>query len=105
MLQFIKRIQATRQFRRLVKPGCAEPLSGDELAQLEASWVQMRLEIPTVVAPAGAKYAFGWEIGVKRAPPRGPVRMEQEQRGDLLAAFANRLKDIEGEKPIDVGIY
>jgi NAD(P)H dehydrogenase (quinone) len=35
----------------------------------------------------------------------GPVRMEQEQRGDLLAAFANRLKDIEGEKPIDVGIY
>jgi len=35
----------------------------------------------------------------------GPVRMEQEQRNDLLAAFANRLEDIDSEKPIDVGIY
>jgi len=35
----------------------------------------------------------------------GPVRMEQDQRSHLLAAFANRLKDIDGEKPIDIGIY
>ena len=35
----------------------------------------------------------------------GPVRMEQRQRDDLLAAFANRLTNIESEKPIDVGIY
>ena len=35
----------------------------------------------------------------------GPVRMEQEQRNDLLAAFATRLEDIDSEKPINVGIY
>ena len=35
----------------------------------------------------------------------GPVRMEQEQRNDLLAGFAHRLEDIDSEKPIDVGIY
>jgi putative NADPH-quinone reductase len=35
----------------------------------------------------------------------GPVRMEQQQRNDLLAAFAKRLQDIESEMPIDIGIY
>ena len=35
----------------------------------------------------------------------GPVRMEQQQRNGLLAAFAKRLQDIESEMPIDVGIY
>lgn len=35
----------------------------------------------------------------------GPVRMDDVQRKDLLAAYADRLKSIESEKPIDVGIY
>jgi NAD(P)H dehydrogenase (quinone) len=35
----------------------------------------------------------------------GPVRLEPEQRADLLAVYANRLKDIESEQPFDVGIY
>jgi len=35
----------------------------------------------------------------------GPVRMDDVQRKDLLAAYAERLKRIESEKPIDVGIY
>jgi NAD(P)H dehydrogenase (quinone) len=35
----------------------------------------------------------------------GPVRMEQGQRDDLLAAYGERLKNIASEKPADVGIY
>jgi len=35
----------------------------------------------------------------------GPVRLEPEQRADLLAAYASRLKDIESEQPFDVSIY
>jgi NAD(P)H dehydrogenase (quinone) len=35
----------------------------------------------------------------------GPVRMDDSQRKELLATFAERLKTIESEKPIDVGIY
>jgi NAD(P)H dehydrogenase (quinone) len=35
----------------------------------------------------------------------GPVRMDDTQRKDLLAAYAERLKSIESEKLIDVGIY
>jgi putative NADPH-quinone reductase len=35
----------------------------------------------------------------------GPVRMEQGQRDDLLAAYSERLKNIASEKPTDVGIY
>jgi len=35
----------------------------------------------------------------------GPVRMDDAQRKDFLAAYAERLKRIESERPIDVGIY
>jgi NAD(P)H dehydrogenase (quinone) len=35
----------------------------------------------------------------------GPVRLQQEQRTELLAAYAERLKNFAGETPIDVGIY
>jgi NAD(P)H dehydrogenase (quinone) len=35
----------------------------------------------------------------------GPVRMEQNERDVLLAAYTERLKNIASEKPIDVGIY
>jgi NAD(P)H dehydrogenase (quinone) len=35
----------------------------------------------------------------------GPVRLEPEQRVELLAVYASRLKDIESEQPFDVGIY
>ena len=35
----------------------------------------------------------------------GPVRLEQEQRAQLLAAYAGRLKGIWSEQPFDVGIY
>jgi hypothetical protein len=62
MLEGIKRSRAARQFRRLVKPGFGEPISGDELAQLENSWVQMRVDPAalTPTTPAAAKYALGW---------------------------------------------
>ena len=35
----------------------------------------------------------------------GPVRVEQEQRAQLLAAYADRLKGIGSEQPFDVGLY
>lgn len=35
----------------------------------------------------------------------GPVRLQEEERTGLLAAYAARLKNIAGEIPIDVGIY
>ncbi|MGA7998851.1 MAG: hypothetical protein WCA28_28645 [Bradyrhizobium sp.] len=35
----------------------------------------------------------------------GPVRLQQDERTGLLAAYAARLKNIAGEMPIDVGIY
>ncbi|MBV8701576.1 NAD(P)H-dependent oxidoreductase [Bradyrhizobium sp.] len=35
----------------------------------------------------------------------GPVRLEQGQRTELLAAYAERLKSIESEQPFEVGIY
>jgi NAD(P)H dehydrogenase (quinone) len=35
----------------------------------------------------------------------GPVRLEQGQRAELLAAYAERLKSIEGEQSVEVGIY
>ena len=35
----------------------------------------------------------------------GPVRLEQQQRAQLLAAYADRLKGIGSEQPFDVGIY
>ena len=35
----------------------------------------------------------------------GPVRMDDSQRKELLTAYAERLKSIENEKPIDVGAY
>jgi len=35
----------------------------------------------------------------------GPVRLDDAQRKNLLVAYAERLKSIEGEKPIDVGVY
>jgi NAD(P)H dehydrogenase (quinone) len=35
----------------------------------------------------------------------GPVRMDDSQREQLLAAYAERLKNIANEKPFDVGIY
>jgi NAD(P)H dehydrogenase (quinone) len=35
----------------------------------------------------------------------GPVRLEQGQRTELLAGYAERLKNIAGESPFDVGIY
>ena len=35
----------------------------------------------------------------------GPVRMDDSQRKELLAAYAERLNRIESEKPIDVGAY
>ena len=62
MLEGIKRSRAARQFRRLVKPGFGEPISGDELAQFENSWVQMRVDPAalTPTTPAAAKYALGW---------------------------------------------
>jgi NAD(P)H dehydrogenase (quinone) len=35
----------------------------------------------------------------------GPARLQQGQRFELLAAYAERLKNIAGEPPYDVGIY
>jgi NAD(P)H dehydrogenase (quinone) len=35
----------------------------------------------------------------------GPVRLEQEQRAEALAAYAARLKGIWSEQPFDVGVY
>jgi NAD(P)H dehydrogenase (quinone) len=35
----------------------------------------------------------------------GPVRLEQGQRTELLAAYAKRLKAIQDEKPFEVGPY
>jgi NAD(P)H dehydrogenase (quinone) len=35
----------------------------------------------------------------------GPVRLQQEQRTEHLAAYAARLQSIAGEAPIEVGIY
>ena len=35
----------------------------------------------------------------------GPVRLQQEERTERLAAYAERLNKIAGETPIDVGIY
>jgi len=35
----------------------------------------------------------------------GPVRLEQGERAELLAAYAARLKSIAAEPPFDVGIY
>jgi NAD(P)H dehydrogenase (quinone) len=35
----------------------------------------------------------------------GPVRLEQQQRAEVLTAYAGRLKDIGSEPPFDVGIY
>ena len=35
----------------------------------------------------------------------GPVRLEQDQRAELLAAYAARLKTIAAEPPFDVGLY
>jgi hypothetical protein len=35
----------------------------------------------------------------------GPVRLDQGQRIELLAAYAERLKNIAGEQPFEVGIY
>ncbi len=35
----------------------------------------------------------------------GPVRLDHAQRSGLLAAYADRLKRIANERPLDVGIY
>lgn len=35
----------------------------------------------------------------------GPVRLDQAQRAELLAAYAARLGTIGEEQPLDVGIY
>lgn len=35
----------------------------------------------------------------------GPVRMTAEQRGEQLEAYAGRLRGIEGEAPVEVGLY
>jgi NAD(P)H dehydrogenase (quinone) len=35
----------------------------------------------------------------------GPVRLEQGQRAERLASYAERLKAIAGEPPVEVGIY
>jgi putative NADPH-quinone reductase len=35
----------------------------------------------------------------------GPVRMEDSQRKELLAAYAERLRSIANETPFDVGVY
>jgi putative NADPH-quinone reductase len=35
----------------------------------------------------------------------GSVRLEQGQRTELLAAYAERLNNIASETPFDVGIY
>jgi hypothetical protein len=35
----------------------------------------------------------------------GPVRMEQGQRAEPLASYAERLKNIASQTPFDVGIY
>jgi NAD(P)H dehydrogenase (quinone) len=35
----------------------------------------------------------------------GPARLQQAQRFELLAAYAERLKTVAGEPPYDVGIY
>jgi NAD(P)H dehydrogenase (quinone) len=35
----------------------------------------------------------------------GPVRLQPGQRTELLTAYAQRLKDIASETPVDVGIY
>jgi hypothetical protein len=35
----------------------------------------------------------------------GPVRLEPDARAEVLAAYAERLRNIEGEAPYEVGIY
>jgi NAD(P)H dehydrogenase (quinone) len=35
----------------------------------------------------------------------GPVRLQPGQRTELLTAYAQRLKDIASETPVDIGIY
>jgi NAD(P)H dehydrogenase (quinone) len=35
----------------------------------------------------------------------GPVRMDDSQRKELLAAYTERLRNIANETPFDVGIY
>jgi putative NADPH-quinone reductase len=35
----------------------------------------------------------------------GPVRLEQQQRQELLRAYADRLRNIDEEKPVEVGVY
>ena len=35
----------------------------------------------------------------------GPVRLEPDARAEVLAAYAERLRNIEGESPFEVGIY
>ena len=35
----------------------------------------------------------------------GPAHLSDEQRKEILAAYAARLQDIAGEDPIDVGAY
>ncbi len=35
----------------------------------------------------------------------GPVRLDQAHRSELLAAYADRLKRIANERPLEVGIY
>ena len=35
----------------------------------------------------------------------GPVRLEEGRRAELLAGYAERLNNIAGEPPFDVGIY
>ena len=102
MLQWIERIRAARQFRRLLRSASAEPLLGDELAQLEASWVQMRVETLMFRVPGGAKYAFGWEdepvryqekSGFKQAPQRPPSSEVPDKR------VCNRPSDQEPATP------
>jgi NAD(P)H dehydrogenase (quinone) len=73
--------------------------------------------------PAYAKGGFNGDIGAILRPihrgmlqfvgfevlaPQivyGPVRLDQAQRAELLAAYAARLETIGDEPPLDVGIY
>ena len=46
----------------------------------------------------------GWDVLAPNIV-YGPVRLLQSQRTELLAAYAERLKNIVGETPFEVGIY
>jgi NAD(P)H dehydrogenase (quinone) len=65
-----------------------------------------RVPGPGILRPIQRGIKF---VGLEVLAPQivyGPVRLEQGQRTELLAAYAKRLsKAIQHEKPFEVGLY